>query len=316
MLRRDFTKSNAEYLKSNRNFILAVSLFLLVGILVFAIFGMNTNFEIKGYNEFSVVVTEAGTRDFSEHKSEIGSIINSYDGKFDSLSIYAEGDDTKYVVRYMNNISEENILEINSLIAEKLEVDVSKVSQHTNVGATVETKDYVFTVLSVLAIIVLVTIFCYARYNGASSMAVLLGCILGSIGFISFGSILRLSVGLNYLGMIVILNLLIAYLAINLFETMHKSSWLASGDFSQAIETGLKSSKFRTLFISIALLLIGLIMILITPLTIKHVAVNIMFMAVTILAVTLYIIPFFWNALITRCRKREYKVRGNNSKVK
>lgn len=314
MLRRDFTKSNKEYFKQNRNYIIAISLFLVVGLLLLAILGMNGNFEVKGYNEFSVVVTEEGTKTYSQNKSDISSIIDSYEGKFDSLLIYGEGDDTKYVIRYLNNLSDETILEVNELIAEKLEVDLSKISEHVKVGSSIQTKDYIYTIASVLLIILIATIFSYARYNGASALAVMLGCFVGTLGFISFGSILRLSFGLSYMAMMVILNLLISYIAISLFETMHKSNWLASGDYSAALGTALKKSKFSTTFVSVGLLLIGLMFVLFAPLTIKLVSINVMFMAVVVMATGLYVVPFVWNVFISKCRKREYKVKANNQK--
>ena len=53
--------------------------FLYTSILMFAILGMNGNFEIKGYNEFSISVNEKMTEDYSSNKNEIGNIINSCD---------------------------------------------------------------------------------------------------------------------------------------------------------------------------------------------------------------------------------------------
>lgn len=316
MLKRDFTKSNKEYFKNNRNYIIAFGVFLLVGILLFAILGMNGNFELKGYNEFSVVVTEKAKEDFSSQKREVSSIINSYDGKFDTMLIYGEGDDTKYVVRYLNDLNDETVLEINKLVAEKLGVELDVVSEHVKVDGSVQTKDYVYTSAAILVLITIVSIFSYVRYNAASSLAIILGCLLGTLGFMSFGSILRLSIGMSYFGMLIILNLLIMYLSINLFETMHKSSWLVSGDYETALQTALKASKFRTTVIAVGLILVGLLFVLIAPLTIKYTAVNIMFMAVTVLGVSLYLIPFVWSVFITMCRRREYKIKINNAKVK
>ena len=317
MLRRDFTKSNKEYFKKNRNILITLGLFLLVGILMFAILGMNGNFEVKGYNEFSVSITETTTKKFSTHKSEISSIINSYDGKFDTLLIYSEGDDTKYLVRYLNNISDEDILEINELIAEEVGVNVENISEHVKVKGTVQNKDYIYTAASILLIVVVATIFAYARYNAASALAIIFGCLLGTLGFISFGSILRLYIGMSYFAMLVILNLLIVYMAISLFESMHKSSWLVSRDYGTAIQTAAKSSKFRTLMITFGLVVIGLLFILIAPLTIKYAAINLLFMAVTLLGTSLYLIPFIWSIFITKCRIRDYKIKssaeGNNN---
>ena len=311
MLKRDFTKSNKEYFKKNRNFLIALGVFLLVGILVFAIFGMNGNFEIKGYNEFSITVNEKTTENYNTHRDEIGEIINSFNGKFDNMLIYGEGDDTQYVVRYLNDVSNKKILEINKLVAEEVGVDVANVSEHVKVGGIVKNTDYIFTAVSILLLVVISSIFAYVRYNGASAMCVIIASVIGTIGFISIGSILQLSIGMSYFALLVILNLMIIYFAIELFESMHKSSWLMSEDFSTAIETGLKSSKFRMTFVAVGLLAIGLLLVLFAPLTIKYIAINIMFMAVVVLAVGWYVVPFVWNVFITRCIKRTYKVKAS-----
>ena len=316
MLSRDFSKSNKEYFKKNKIVLISIAVFLLVGILVFSIWGMNGNFEIHGYNEFSIVITEAKAEDYSKHKDAIGDIVNSYDGRFDNVLIYGVGDDTKYVVRYLDDVKTKAQLEINKLIAEELNVGISSVSEHVHVGPTVRGNHYLFTAVSILLLIVIATIFAYVRYNGASALAVIIGCLLGTLGYMSIGSILQLCIGMSYLAMLVILNMLIIYLAINLFETMHKSSWLASDDYNEAIRIAVKNSRFRMATIGIGIMAIGLLFVLLAPLTIKYTALNIMFMAVTVLATGLYVIPFIWNVFIPYCRKREYKIKSTSVEKK
>ena len=70
MLRRDFTKSNKEYFRQNRVALISVALFLIIGIIVFTFFGMNGNFEIKGYTEFTVTVGESKAEDKLTHQHE------------------------------------------------------------------------------------------------------------------------------------------------------------------------------------------------------------------------------------------------------
>ena len=316
MLNRDFTKSNKEYFKKNKNILIAVGVFLLVGILIFAIFGMNGNFEIAGYNEFSITINERIAKNYGTHQREIGEIVNSYGGKFDAVLIYGEGDNTQYIVRYMDDVDANDVIEINKLVAEKLNVEVESISNHINVGPVAQTSDYVYTIVSILIIITLATIFCYARYNGASAMSVLISNILGVLGFVSLSTILRLQVGMAYFAMLVILTMLITYFAISIFEAMHKSSWLISQNYSEAIENAVKSSKFRMSFVSVGLLLIGLLFVLIASSTIKYISLNLMFMAVVLLAVGLYVIPFVWSVFITRSRKREYKIKATEIETK
>ena len=313
MLRRDFTKSNKEYFKKNKIILIAVAVFLAVGILMFSLLGMNGNFEINGHNEFSIIVGEKATQSFGTHQQDIGKIVNSFDAKFDNVSICGEGDDTKYVVRYLKDINGNDEAEINVLIAEKLNVEIEKVSEHVKVSPVVTNKDYVYTAVAILIIIVITSIFAYVRYNGASALAIILGCILGTLGLISIGAILRLSIGMSYLAMLVILNVLISYIAINLFETMHKSSWLVSGDYDKAMQTALKQTRLRMSIISVAVMIVGVLFVLLTSSTIKYASLNIMFIAVILLAVSCYVVPFVWNVFITRCRQREYKIKATDA---
>ena len=74
----------------------------------------------------------------------------------------------------------------------------------------------------------------------------------------------------------------------------------------------MKSNRLRMCVVSLALFLIGLILVLFMPNSMKYISLNIMFMAVVILAVGLYIVPFTWSVFITICKKREVKVKADN----
>lgn len=309
-MRRDFTKSNKEYFTKNHIALICVSVFLILGILVAIIFGFNGNFEINGYNEFSISAT-ANKKTYSNIYKQAEEVVNCYGGDYDSYSIMGEGDNTKIVIRYNNDLTIENQTKVNKDIAEALEIDIIKISEHKEVKPVVEAKDYVFTATAILLLVVAACIFAYVRYNGASSMAILLGCIIGSLGFMSLSAILRLSIGMSYFAMLVALNTIIIYFALTIFENMHKSNWLGNGDYETAISSSLKETRIRIMVFSIAILLLGVLFVAFAPAEIKYVSLNIMFIAVVALAVAWYVIPFAWSALITFCRKREYKVKVN-----
>lgn len=315
MLRRDFTKSNKEYFKSNKKVLISIAVFLLVGILIFAIFGLNGNFEIIGYNEFTVNVNEKIADDINKYHSEIGNIIDSYDARFDNVRITGEGDNTQFVVRYLRDLKEKDVLEINKLVADELGVDQASISAHVHVKPIVKNSNYLYTALAILLLTVIVTIFAYVRYNGASALAIIIANLLGTMAFLSISALLRLSVGMSYLALLVILNMLIDYCAINLFETMHKSSWLMSGDYATAIGTAIKKSKFRMIALTVGVMAVGIMMVLFAPSAIKYLSLNLLFMAVVLLAVALYVIPFVWSVFITMCRKRNYKIKVSSSQI-
>ena len=313
MLNRDFTKSNREYIKKNKFVLIGTVALLVIGIIIACIFGFNGNFEMKGYNEFSVNVGSVSSKTAREFKSDIKSVANSYGADVDNISILSEGDLTQFVVRYTNCVGEENQAKLNAEIATKLEINISKISSHIEVEPVVKAADYIYTAAAILILVAIATIFSSVRYNGASAIAVLSACALGTLGFMSIGAILRLSIGLSYFAMLVVLNVLIAYSAFNIFESIKESSFLENNDYSNAIQTAMKKSNFRLFLLSIAIMIIGVLFVILAPNTARFVSLNIMFMAVVLLAVCSYAIPFIWSMLITHCNKRKVKKEKNKN---
>lgn len=314
MLNRDFTKSNKDYFNKNKIVLICIAAFLLVGIVITAIFGMNGNFEFKGYNEFSVKVKDSDNNKYFTYQQEITNIVNSKGGNVDTVSYYGEGDNTQIVVRYMSNLSEEIQIEVEKQIIEKIGVTAEDVSNHVFVKPIVKATDYIYTATAILLLVAIASIFAYFRYNGASAIALMACCALGTVGFMFIGSILRIRIGMSYFAMLVILNMLIVYLAVNMFETIREESWLATNDYSTAIKSTLSKSKFRTGLISVAVMVIGVLFVILAPFAIKYVALNIMFIAVTLLAVIWYVLPFVWSVFITKSKNKTKKVKSTKTK--
>lgn len=304
MLNRDFTKSNKEYIKKNRVPLCVFVTFLIVGILVMSIFGLRGNFEMVGYNEFSVTVGSEAS-EYKEYIETIESVLKSEKVNYDTVSIFGDGDDTQIVVRYMNNIDASQQEYLNSRLSVELDIEPALISEHQHVGASVENLDYIYTALAVLLLYIVVSIFCYVRYNGASAVAVLIASALGTMSFLSLTAILRLSVGISYLAMLVILNVMILYMAIQLFESIRESSYLDANDYANAITDGVNKTKFRACMISSALLLVGVLFVLFAPSTLKYVALNTLFIPVVLLATAIYILPITWNMLITFSKRKK-----------
>ena len=311
MLNRDFTKSNKEYFSKNKFVITILVAFLVIGILVGAFFGMNSNFELAGYNEFTVRVGSDSSQ-YNEYIDKIQSAINSENGGYDSFSIMGEGDDTKLVIRYSNELTSEEQTKINELIGTELSIESIDISSHVYVSPVAEDRDYIFTALAIILMLILASIFAYFRYNAASAISTIIASVVGTLMFMSIGAILRLSIGMSYFAMLVIINLLIIFFCFNIFENIREKNWLQTDEYSNAIENSMKSNRLRMCVVSLALFLIGLILVLFMPNSMKYISLNIMFMAVVILAVGLYIVPFTWSVFITICKKREVKVKADN----
>lgn len=311
MLKRDFTKTNKHYFAQHKIPLIVVASLLVLALIIGLIFGMNGNFEFKGYNEFKIQITEAQAKEYSKNSSSVSTIVNSYGANCDTISVFDEGDNTLLVVRYMKDVTPDEELKMNAEIATKLGIEIDKISNHVDVEPTVKASDYVYTIASILLLLTIASVFVAIRYNRASTLTLILSCLLGSAGFLAIGTLLRLSIGLNYFAMLVALNLLITYFAIDIFENIREENWLATNNYSTAIENSVKKAKFRMSVISVAVSAIGLLFVLLAPNTLKYTALNIMFMSVTLLTVGLYVIPFFWSVFITICKKKEYKVKAS-----
>lgn len=309
MLRRDFNKPVKDYINKNKIWLIALVAILLVGLVVGIVLGFDTNYEISGYNEFSISINSDQRNKFNSYANSVEGLVNGFGGECDTISLYGEGDNSKIIVRYTNSLSANNVAELNNDIADELNISIDLISQHEKVAPQVKNTDYVYTVSAVLILIVIASLFAYFRYNGASAVCIILACIFGTAGFLAISSILRITIGLSYFAMIVLLNMMIIYFAIDIFERMRSGSYLGTGDYASAIDEAMKSSRFKMCVISIAILLIGLLFVITAPTAIKFLSLSIMFLAVVLLAVVCYIIPFIWNILIPHC-KRAYKVKS------
>lgn len=315
MLNRDFTKSNKDFFNKNKIVLLVLTLFLIVGIVITAVFGMNGNFEFKGYNEFAVTVDYNKADQYNNYIAEITNIVNSKGGNVDTVSYYDEADNTRIVVRYMSNLSTEMKVEVEQQIVEKLGVEADDVSDHVFVKPIVKATDYIYTATAILLLVTIASIFAYFRYNGASAISIILTCALGTLAYMCLGSLLRLTIGMSYFAMLVALNMLIVYLAFNIFETIREENWLGSNDYSTALKSALTKSKARVGFVTVAVMVIGILFILLAPSAIKYVSLNIMFIAVTLLAAVWYVLPFAWSVFITKSKNKTFKVKSADTKA-
>lgn len=307
MLNRDFTKSNKDYFNKNKIALIVLAVFLVVGIIVVSVFGLHGNFEIAGYNEFSVKIgSEMKINDASK---QVEQIVKTYDAGFDTISIFGEGDETKLVVRYMKELSSAQQTEISTKIAEKLNVELEDITESVKVAPVVRSLDYIYATVAILLLVAVASVFAFVRYNGASALAIIVSSIIGTAGFISICAMLRLTVGLSIFAILVVLNLLIVYSCINVFESMRNANWLGNSDYANAIKTAMLQSRFRMNALAIAVFSFGLLFVIIAPSALKYIALNIMFVAVVELAVCLYVLPFVWSACITHCKKRVRKIK-------
>ena len=310
---RDFSKSNKTFFGKNKFAILTLVIILLAGLICGLIFGFNGNFEFKGYNEFSIAVGDLETKTVSKWEDKATDVVNKFGGDVYSVTIEGEGSNAKIVVHYNKTLKLSTQNEINNELATKLGVDESAISEHNHVGSSVQSKDYLFTAVAIVLVVTIATIFALFRYDSACAISLLLSCGIGSLLFMSFSTILRLQIGLSYFAMLFIVNLLVVYCSMLIFEHIRDTNWLQSKEYATALNSALKDTRTRMLFISLALFVIGLVFAIVAPTSIKFVSLNIMFMAVALLAIIWYILPFCWSVLIPHANIRRFKTKTKKS---
>ncbi len=310
MQTRDFSKSVKSYFGQNRIFITLLVGLLVIGAIVLGFFGMNGNFEFTGYYEFYVYVGSETSDYYTEFASEISDLVDAQGGEYYSYSIYDEGDDTRLVIKYLNKLTTTELSDLGSDISTKLysivgsnfdagdNTTIFTISEQSYVSGTVRAVDYLYCAVVIVLIMIVSAFFAKFRYNTASAFTIILSCLLGTLSYLALTAILRLSVGISYFAMLVILNALIVYFAFDFFENIHETTWLNVNDYASAYKHGMQSSRFKNCFLAIAVEIIGLLFVIFGTSAIKTIALNIMFLAVALLFVSLYIMPFCWSMFI------------------
>ena len=302
MLKRDFSKNNLAYFNKNKITLIVLALILIVGLIMGCTLGFNNNFELAGYQEFSVNISEENQSKIGDYVEDIKDILEVYDADYDSYQIAGQGDNTKIVIRYMSKLSETNITRVNNAVAEDLDVELIAISSHESVGSVVRASDFIYTAMIILLITAIASIFAYIRYNSASAVSIIIANIISTLLFLSASIIFRLKVAMSYFSMLIILNALVIYSSLIMFEHIKNGSWLHNKDFENAILDGRKSGFLRNSLIAVAMLLVGVAFVIFAPAPVKAISLNIVYMAVVYLFATQYIVPFVWNVCITRSK--------------
>ena len=316
MLNRNFTKSNKEYFNKNKIALIVLLAVLVVGIIVVSCFGFKTNFETGSHTEFTVAIHTEDSKTIRNYSKDIEAIVKKQGGEFDTISIFGEGDNTKLVVRYLNILSSDKQTAIRDEIVSELKIELLDVSDFSVVSSAISANDYIYTALAIILLVAFASIFAYARYNGASAISIIISSIIATLGFMSVTGILRLTVGLSYFAMLVILNLLVVLGQFMMFENIRDSNWLANKEYSNAINGALKSNRAKMFLISFSLIVIGLMFVIFAPAALKYVSLNLMFMAVVLLFTIWYVVPFVWSVFITHTKPRLKKNKENKVKEK
>jgi len=301
MLNRDFAKSGKDYIKKNKFVLITLALIVALGVIMMCVFGFKGGTDVSGYNTFSI---KMGTQYDAEHMSDytdtINTVLASHDADLYSVQLTGQGDYTTLVVKYAGKVKDIEML--NDDLAMDLSVNGINISDHTKVGASLTSRDYIYAVACGLIIVALAVIFTAIRYNMACAISVLGSGLLGVALLMSITAIFRLTINGSFLAINIITLLLTLGEGLILFDGLEKEreKLKDKNDRSTQLANTLKANSFRQKLMYGALFAISLIFVILMPNTIKQASLIMLFATVVVLFMTIYALPFLWNLTITQ----------------
>lgn len=302
MINRDFTKSGKQYIKQNKFVLIALAAILAIGVIMLCVFGgFKGGSDVSGYNTFSIKVgSEYKADKLSSYTEDIN--VNLADSKAELLSVQltGEGDSTTLIVKYSGKV--EDVAKLNQELANDIQLDVTKISEHTSVSASLESKDYIYTVVAGLIILTLAVIYIGIRYNLACAITAMGGSLLSVALLMALTAIFRFTINSSFLAINIITLVLALAESVMLFDSLEKerAKLTDKNDRSTQVANTLKSNSFRQKFTYAALFALALVFIILMPTAIKQASLIMLFAVVVLLFVAVYALPFLWCLTITQ----------------
>ena len=302
MVNRDFSKSGKQYIKQNKFVLIALAVILALGAIMLCVFGgFKGGSDVSGYNTFSIKMgTEYNADKLTKYTEEIN--INLVENKAELLSVQltGEGDSTTLVVKYSGKVKDASSL--NQAIATDLNVDVTKITDHTSVSADLNSRDYIYAVVAGLIILTLAVIYIGIRYNLACAITSMGGAVLSVLLLMALTAIFRFTINSSFLAINIITMILTLAESVMMFDTLEKERVKLDdkNDRSAQMANTLKVSSFRQKFTYGALFALALVFIILMPTVIKQASLIMLFAIVVVLFIAVYALPFLWCLTITQ----------------
>lgn len=301
MLNRDFTKPGREYVKKNWIVLVATAIIVVMGIIMMCAVGFNAGADLSGYNTFSVKIGSQYDKDKSSaYIRNIKENLAEFDSELYSVQLAGEGDNARLVVKYREDI--ENVTEFNSALAYDLGVDVSQITEHTEVSKNTTSKDYIYAVTCGLIIITAVAVFVAIRYNLACAITSIISGFMSVILLLSLVAIFRLRIDAPFLAINIITILLVLGENLMVFDSLEKAREQIKdkNDRTAQLQTALSKNAFRQKFMYGAMFAICLLFVIMASTYIKQTSLVLLFSLVVVLFLTVYGLPFLWSLTITQ----------------
>lgn len=310
MLSRDFTQSKMQYVKKNKLPLIIIACVVVIGILVAGIFGFNSNPDFSGGKVVDIhIQQELSSSELDDYTDKLNSILASQDLSLYSVQIKGEGVETYLEVKYQGKTNQTKINNVNKGIVEEFALSLDDISKHQTLSKTVDSTDYIYTIVAGLIILVLASIFVLIRHNIAYAMCLIGSGLFSVIGMLATFAILRLEIGASFMFIVLASMIFTIFEALIWFENMRevRRNKEYKEDLNKQIVLGLKNTTNELQFTSIALFVIGLIMVIFGTNLTRNIALNFMFAVVIALISLMFILPLIYNLTVDKAKFKPFK---------
>lgn len=282
--------------------LITVCLVLVAGLVLGIVLKFNTNFELGGYTEFSVTIESTDEKVVKESVNSIREILNNNGLKYDATITSTEDVGTKLTTRYLTKAKGITVALVNGEIKDKLDLTTDDFA-HTYYEGKIS-KAAGLTAIALGIVVVLFSIFASIRYARYTGLVTLISAIVGTGLYLSITALLRLTVGASYFALLVLLNLVIMYYEVCLFEATRKK-----GNIVEAIDNALIDNRKNMSVLAVGIAIVSLLFVVIAPTSLKFVSLDLMFVPVVSLAIGLYIAPYLFIVFTRLFTKKSREVK-------
>lgn len=318
MLNRDFSKTKKEYLLKNKVTLIIIASFLVVGILFLSIWGLNTNPDFSGCNRVEVAIgKEVSDKDMDDYSTKINSVLNRNNCEVYAISLKGEGDSSVVEIKYTGKTSEEKINTINADLASKLEISISNISEHEKVSKTVSAKDYIYTALACILIVLFTMIFVWTRHNLAYAICMLGADAFAFVALILTMAIFRIQISSVFFFVVVATVLFTSFEALILFENMReiRKDKKYKDDLSKQLTLGFRNMARELQFASIGLFTLGFLFVIFGTQASRLVALTFMFGVLISLMTMVFILPLIYNLIADLIKFKKITTSNKSAKT-
>lgn len=293
---------------------LLISLIISCAVIVASLFilgfmGIKTGTSIAGGSQFEVVLNnDASSKTWIQ---EINQVLKNNDVELESSFVeekFVSGSETKpittrcLVFKVTNsNISDELETKIATEIAEKLEIEISAISEIENITSSVTSKNVLFLGLAIGVVAIFYFVVGLIRYDVFAGIALLISFIHNLILYLALVIVTRLELNLVSLSIAVVLTLIMSLVLIAIFEKYKEQTEMHYQDIPNISERMIYSEKRVVkpyLFIAIALIIVALMLLFIPVNAVRVSAVNIIIALLCTIFTSLVVGPGVYAALL------------------